>query len=69
MTKRYYILLLLAIVTTAAWADDDKFTVAEQQQINIETPGLFDRSDAFQIDLAEIRDDGYSFPLPTGKIA
>ena len=69
MTKRYYILLLFAIVTTVAWADDDKFTVAEQQQINIETPGLFDRSDAFQIDLAEIRDDGYSFPLPTGKIA
>lgn len=44
-----------------------KFTALEQQKISIETPGLFDRSDAFTVDFALIRQDEYSFPLPVGK--
>ena len=34
-----------------------KFTALEQQKISIETPGLFDRSDAFTVDFALIRQD------------
>lgn len=66
MNKTITILLLL-IATMTAWADDKKFTAAEQQQISIATPGLFDRSDAFQIDFADYASSGYSFPLPVGK--
>lgn len=60
-------ILLLLIATMTAWADDKKFTAAEQQQISIATPGLFERSDAFQIDFSEYAASGYSFPLPVGK--
>ena len=45
----------------------DKFTAAEQQQISIATPGLFARSNAFQINLSDIGKDNFSFPLPVGK--
>ena len=43
------------------------FTAAEQQQINITTPGLFDQSAAFNVDFEILRDKEYSFPLPVGK--
>lgn len=45
----------------------NKFTAAEQQQISIATPGLFDRSQAFNIDFGSLKDADYSFPLPVGK--
>ena len=47
----------------------DEFTHVEQQQINIETPGLFSHSNAFQVDFTQVAKDEYSFPLPVGKIA
>ncbi len=43
------------------------FTAAEQQQISIETPGLFARSSAFNVDFSSLRESEYSFPLPVGK--
>ncbi|MCR4774480.1 MAG: M23 family metallopeptidase [Prevotella sp.] len=43
------------------------FTAAEQQQISITTPGLFERSNAFTIDFSNLKDNDYSFPLPVGK--
>lgn len=43
------------------------FTPAEQQQISIATPGLFDRSQAFNVDFEIFRNQEYSFPLPVGK--
>ena len=43
------------------------FTEAEQQQISIQTPGLFERSDAFNVDFTALKDSEYSFPLPVGK--
>lgn len=46
-----------------------QFTAAEQQQISIATPGLFSRSDAFNIDFSTLRAAEYSFPLPVGKAA
>ena len=45
----------------------DPFTGAEQQSINVETPGLFEKSDAFSIDFTTIKEEDYSFPLPVGK--
>ncbi len=45
----------------------DQFTAAEQQQINIETPGLFDRSNAFNVDFSIFNNKEYAFPLPVGK--
>lgn len=66
MKKRVFAFVLSFMMMTA-WADDIKFTAAEQQQVSIETPGLFDRSDAFEIDLTMIAPNEYSFPLPVGK--
>lgn len=45
------------------------FSAAEQQQISIETPGLFARSSAFNVDFSTLRESEYSFPLPVGKAA
>ena len=44
-----------------------QFTALEQQKISIDTPGLFDQSDAFTIDFALLRPNEFSFPLPVGK--
>ena len=46
----------------------DEFTHVEQQQISVETPGLFSHSNAFQVDFTQVAKDEYSFPLPVGKI-
>ena len=45
----------------------DQFTAAEQQQVSISTPGLFDQSPAFNVDFEIFRAKEYSFPLPVGK--
>lgn len=55
----------LAVAVTAAAKDE--FTMLEQQQISIETPGLFSASDAFSVDFAGLRQSEYCFPLPVGK--
>lgn len=57
----------VALLLSAFQPADNKFTPAEQQQISIETPGLFARSDAFTINLNDIAANEYSFPLPVGK--
>ena len=44
-----------------------EFTPAEQQSISVPTPGLFDRSNAFEIDFTDLPSSEYSFPLPVGK--
>lgn len=55
------------VAITALAGPKDPFTPAEQQQVSIETPGLFSRSNAFQVDFSVLRDGEYSFPLPVGK--
>lgn len=45
----------------------NQFTAAEQQQISIATPGLFDQSSAFNVDFEIFGAKEYSFPLPVGK--
>lgn len=57
----------LAMTTSAFAPVTDEFTAAEQQQISIATPGLFDRSNTFAIDFAALPASEYAFPLPVGK--
>lgn len=45
----------------------NEFTAAEQQQVSIATPGLFAKSQAFNVDFEIFRAKEYSFPLPVGK--
>lgn len=61
-------LLAFAVTTLSAFAPvRDVFSPAEQQQICIETPGLFSRSNAFSIDFCSLASSDFSFPLPVGK--
>ena len=57
----------MCLVSLAAKAQKNSFTAAEQQQISIATPGLFERSNVFNIDLKILSAKEYSFPLPVGK--
>jgi len=63
---RHYFLASLTVLTMSSCAQS-RFTALEQQQISIEDPLLFDKSDAFTIDFGAMSDKGYSFPLPVGK--
>lgn len=62
-----HLFITAALIVTMNVAANDKFTPLEQQKISIETPGLFDRSDAFTIDFAGMGQSDYCFPLPVGK--
>lgn len=64
--KQLSVYALLLTLPLTAFAKDE-FSALEQQQISIETPGLFGRSDAFTIDFAALRSNDYAFPLPVGK--
>lgn len=59
--------LVFALVLACPVVAQHSFTAAEQSVISIATPGLFDRSNAFNIDFTILRDNEYSFPLPVGK--
>lgn len=59
--------VLLLLLTSAYSSAKDTFTALEQQQISIETPGLFEKSNIILIDFSILREDEYSFPLPVGK--
>lgn len=61
---------ILTLILTASLSScaQTTFTPLEQQKIAIETPGLFERSDAFTVDFAAYSDKEYSFPLPVGKV-
>ena len=70
MKIRKVLLLLtfpVVLATTASAPVRQQFTAAEQQQISIVTPGLFTRSDAFNVDFSALKASEYSFPLPVGK--
>ena len=66
MNRLLFILVTYQLLFVTASAQQ-KFTALEQQKISIETPGLFEQSDAFTVDFALLRQDEYSFPLPVGK--
>ena len=65
---RFLLFGLFFVMVMSAFAPvKNQFTAAEQQQISIETPGLFARSNAFNIDFTILSNKEYSFPLPVGK--
>lgn len=66
--QNIFSLLLFIFFSLPLCAKDDDFSAAEQQQVNIETPGLFDRTTSFKTDFTNIRNTEYSFPLPVGKV-
>ena len=67
MIKAKYIILFAALTLTLLSCAQTKFTALEQQQISMEDPLLFEKSDAFTIDFTGGRDKDYCFPLPVGK--
>lgn len=68
MKKDLFVLLAAVLIAVAAFAQSQRtFTPAEQHQISVTTPGLFDRSNAFNIDFTILKAEEYSFPLPVGK--
>lgn len=65
---RNLLMAVALVMTTSAFAPvTDEFTPAEQQQISIATPGLFECSNTFSVDFATLPAADYSFPLPVGK--
>lgn len=66
--NRILLTIIIALWTVVGFAKDE-FTPLEQQQISIETQGLFSSSNAFQVDFSMLRPAEYSFPLPVGKVA
>lgn len=67
MMKLRYIFSVSALLLMLSACAQSQFSALEQQQISIEDPQLFEKSDAFTIDFAAMRDKDYSFPLPVGK--
>lgn len=67
--KSIVVSMLLCLLTSLSSFTPVKnqFSAAEQQQISIPTPGLFDQSPAFNVDFEIFRAKEYSFPLPVGK--
>ena len=66
MKIRHLSLIVAAMVALSSCAQT-QFTALEQQQISIEDPSLFEKSEAFTVDFSSGRDRDYSFPLPVGK--
>lgn len=60
--------LLSCVLLMGKVSAQSKFTPQEQQSISVETPGLFERSNAFTVDFGQMRASDYSFPLPVGKV-
>jgi len=72
MTPRKYLqlstlALAIGLITVSLAPASDQFTPQEQQQISLPTTGLFDKSDAFEVDFGQMAKTDYSFPLPVGK--
>lgn len=66
MKIKSFFLIIVWMLALSGCAQS-RFTAQEQQQISVEDPLLFEKSDAFTIDFTSGRDKDYSFPLPVGK--
>lgn len=62
---RYFGTLLFLCIFTAVQAQN-ALTPRERQEIAVETPGLFKKSDAFTVDFVTYSPRDYCFPLPRG---
>ena len=61
------LLSTLLSATTLISSAQRTFTALEQSSISVPTPGLFTRSNAFNIQFGILKPEEYSFPLPVGK--
>lgn len=68
MNLRKLIFASILFLPLTVGAQEGNFSQREQQSISIETPGLFDRADAFSVDFGQMKQTDYSFPLPVGKV-
>ncbi len=57
----------LLLLWTLSACSQTTFTALEQQQISVEDPALFEKSQAFTLDFAACPEKEYSFPLPVGR--
>ncbi len=67
MTKNLFSFLLCILLAASAYGQTKTFTPIEQSVISVPTPGLFDRSNTFDINFRILAAKEYSFPLPVGK--
>lgn len=67
LNKIFLFTLLLSVASTMPIRAQQKISAAEQSVISVATPGLFDRSNVFNIDFNILKENEYSFPLPVGK--
>lgn len=65
--KRYLVAGAAIVLMSAFTPVLNKFSGAETQSINVNTPGLFSKSNTFKVDFTDLKSSGYSFPLPVGK--
>ena len=65
--RRLLFIFAFCQMAVACAVAQSQFSAMEQQKISIETPGLFEQSDAFTVDFSLLRPNEYSFPLPVGK--
>ena len=65
--KIKYSILFAALILALSSCAQSKFSALEQQQVSMEDPMLFEKSDAFTIDFTSGSDKDYCFPLPVGK--
>ena len=65
--QHVFLFLLLYILPLTVEAQKNNLSAAEQQQVSIATPDLFERSNVFNINLKTLSSKEYSFPLPVGK--
>ena len=66
-TKHAIALLLIVTAGIPAVLLADNFTPAEKREINVDTPGLFEKSKSFSVDFTTLKESEYSFPLAGGK--
>ena len=66
LPKTILLACLLLIASTKLWAQTS-FTPLEQQVVSIQTSGLFERSNVFQVDFSLLKPTEFCFPLPVGK--
>ena len=65
--KIKYSILFAALILALSSCAQSKFSALEQQQVSMEDPMLFEKSDAFTSDFTSGSDKAYCFPLPVGK--
>ncbi|MEG1685546.1 MAG: M23 family metallopeptidase [Bacteroides sp.] len=61
-------LCVCGLSTLCAKAPDKPFTEMETLHVRVQTPGLFSQSNKLTLNLKELKDDDFAFPLPGAKI-